>query len=361
MSKLDRVYAELQGRILKGVWKCGDRIPTEVELAADLGFSQGTVSKAMTRLAHDGLVERRKRGGTRVIRSTPAHEARRPQLDAMAFIYPSEQHEGIRRIVQGFQKAAHAVKRRVVLLTTGTDFHKETEIVGRLDEFDVKGAVIYPVLPEPSDQLYFGQMLRDCRFPVVLTDITLPGLGCPAVVIDGFHAAHTMTRHLLAQGLKRIGFLSNGAWVPSTRDRYQGYRRALEESGVVEQPGWVLQETGMHPDFEDPLAEARSLTKRFLEGTDGLEGVVCSDDFLALGCLVTARELGIRVPDQLKVVGATATAISPQGEPPLTTYLVPFEELGRQAFQMLNRLLEGEKLLKMEIQIRGDLVIRQSG
>lgn len=360
-SKANSVYRVVAQRITDEVWGVGDQLPTEAEMAAEFGCSAGTVSKAMARLVHDGLVERRPRAGTRVLRNTVEKEHARIELDACAFIYPSEQHEGIRRIAEGFQQAAHVVERRTVMLTTGTDFRREAEIIGRLSEFDVKGAVVYPVLPEPEDRLYFAQMLMACRFPVILMDIALPGFGRPAVVMDGFHAGHRMTRHLLGQGLKRIGFLSNYAWVPATRDCYLGYCWALEEAGIEERQDWTLLEPSMHLDLEHPVERSHPFTKRFLEKVRGVEGVVCSDDFLAVSCLASARELGIRVPEDLKVVGASDYTISVQSEPTLTTYRTPFEEMGRRAFQMLEQSVRGEKLSKLEVKVRGELVVRQSG
>jgi DNA-binding LacI/PurR family transcriptional regulator len=353
------ISADLRQKIMSGGIKVGDFLPTMNRLSEMYGCSIAMVSKALLILINEGLVEQRKGMGTRVISS--AGKGHPAGLDAVAFVYPSAQHEGIWRIAQGFQQAAHEVERRMVTLTTGTDFRKEGEIIGRLGEFDVKGAVVYPVLPEPKDRLYFAQMLQACLFPVVLVDIALPGFGVPVVVIDGFHAGYTMTRHLLGQGLRKIGFLANGAWSESVQNRYGGYRWALEEAGLEEQPGWALLEPSMEPDFENPVEKNHSLTRRFLENTRGLEGVVCINDFLALSCLAVARELGLRVPEDLRVVGMDDYAASARSEPLLTTYHVPFDEMGRQAFQMLNRLVQGEKLSTIQSQVRGSLVVRQSG
>lgn len=360
-SKLDLVHDVIEKRIIDGEWHIGDQIPTETQFAEEFGCSRGTVSKAISRLTHDGLVQRRTRAGTRVLKNSVGRSRESVQLDACAFIYPSEQHEGIRRVAQGFQDAAREAKRRLVTLTTGTDFRKEAEIIGRLGEFDVKGAVVYPVLPEMKDRLYFAQMLTACRFPVVLVDIALPGFGGPAVVVDGFHAGYTMTRHLLAQGLRRIGLLANYAWVPAAQNRYRGYCWALEEAGIERRPDWAVLDPSMRPNFEHPQDEGRLLTKRFLENARDLEGVVCGDDFLALCCLASAKELGLQVPDQLKVVGIDDYAVSAQSEPALTTYHIPYEQMGREAFQMLNRLLQGERLSAAEAQVRGNIVVRQSG
>jgi DNA-binding LacI/PurR family transcriptional regulator len=361
-SKVDVVHHSIESRILNGDWRVGDQIPTEAELATEFNCSRGTVSKAIAQLTHDGLVQRRTRAGTRVLDSSVNRNKERIQLDACAFIFPSEQHEGICRIGQGFQQAAHEVGRRIITLASGTDFRKEAEIVGRLNEFDVKGAVVYAVMSGSSERLHFERMLQACRFPVVLADIIFPNLRLPDVVIDGFHAGYTMTRHLLSQGLRRIGFLMvDAGGMLSSCSRYLGYRHAMEEAGAEERPEWVLLEPMMQINFGDPVIEELPVVKRFLEGASGLEGLVCSDDFLALGCLSAARELGIRVPEQLKVVGGGDFTIAARSEPPLTTYRVSYEEIGRQSFKMLNSLLLGESLSTTEVQIRGSLVVRKSG
>ncbi len=360
VSKSDFVYDALVERIRDGVWPVDGQIPSEIEIASEFNTSRSTIGKAVARLVHEGMVARKRRAGTRVIRNSPGGNGRSVELDAFAFICPSEQHEGIRRIAQGFQEAAHLAQRRVVLMTTGPDFRKEGEIIGRLDEFDVKAAAVYPVLPELQDRLHFEQMLLRCRFPVVLT-LGLPGVGFPTVIADGFHAGSTMTRHLLGQGLKRIGFLSNYSWVTSTRESYLGYRQAMEDAGISIQQGWVLLDPGLKANFEDPLSEGKLFTKQYLDGAGDLEAVVCSDDFTALVCMTSAREMGIRVPEQFKVAGIADYALSAQSDPPLTTYHVPFEEIGRQSFQMLSHLLEGETTADREIQLRGTLVARKSG
>ncbi|NNM89040.1 MAG: GntR family transcriptional regulator [Phycisphaerae bacterium] len=361
-TKTDRIYQNLLNQIVGGSWHLGDQITPEEKLAVQFGCSRMTVNKAIGRLQHDGLVERRTRAGTRVIKNVIRHEsAVPPQFDAVALIHPGEQHEGIWRIVQGFQQNAQGVQRRTMMLTYGTNFQKEAEMVGRLREFDVKGAVVYPVLPEPANQIYFGQMLLACRFPVVLVDVNLPGFGRPAVVADGFHAGYTMTRHLLAGGAKRIGFLSNYSWTSFMRDRYLGYRRAMEEAGILPPDNWILLESAMHPDFSAPVNKSKLLATRYLNQAADLEGLVCANDFLALGCLEAARDLNIAVPERLRVVGIDDYTAAAEARPALTTYHIPYTQMGRAAFDVLNGLLQGTVVPATELQLRGELVARQSG
>ncbi len=362
-SSADDVFQILETRIRTGRVAVGSYMPTEKELASQFGCGRHVVGQALNRLAHDGMIERRKRVGTRVISSTPTRERAAVELDAIGFVYPSDLHEGVRRILQGFQEVAHEAKQRVVMLSTGMDHKKEAEIVGRLAEFDVKGVVAYPVLPKLEDRLYFGQMLHNCSFPVVLVDTNLPGFGENSVIHDGFHAGWTMTNHLLGRGLKRVGFLANYAWTAVMRETYLGYRQAMEAADITIEPNFVLLDDFIEPSYEEPLSVGDDFVKKFLLKAmeQKLEAVVCGDDFLALLCLKAARELGISVPDQFKVVGISDYAISSQSDIPLTTYRTSFEEIGRQSFHLLNRLLKGEQPSERNLQIRGSIAVRKSG
>jgi DNA-binding LacI/PurR family transcriptional regulator len=321
--------------------------------------SVGMAGKAIAMLIHEGLVEQRQGLGTRVLKNV--REDRSAQLDAFAFIYPSELHEGIWRTARGFQDAAREAGRRVVMLSTGLDFQKETEFIARLSEFDVRGAAVFPIFPSPQAQVDFAQMLVKSKFPMVLAEVNLPGLGCASVMIDGFHAGHTMTRHLIDRGAKQIGYFSNYTWAPSMRDRYQGYRWALQEAGMQEPVGGVFLDSAMHPDFNNPLAEPRRMAEAFLNKACKLDAIVCADDFLAIGFIAAAEKMGIKVPGDMRVTGVDdyATAASSAGIA-LTTYHIPYGGMGRKVFEVLHARLNGGENNTTETHIRGNIVVRES-
>jgi len=360
--KHDRVYKNLKNRILQGIWPLGEQIPTELDLSSEFSCSRSTMGKAIANLVHEGLLERNKGAGTRVVCNSCNDDSNTPpvELDAFAFIYPSERNEGIGRVIKGFQDAAQQKKRRVVMLSSGADFQKEIEFVARLSEFDVRGAVIYPLLATKEDYVSFSQTLLDVKFPVVLAEVSLLGLDRPSVVVDSFHAGYTMTRHLLGRGCKDIGFLANNVRSMSMRDRYMGYRMALEEAGVSIEQNKVLIELGMNPDFDDPLLESVALSRQFLCRYPTVDGVVCGTDFLANGLMQVAAELGIKVPEKLKVVGIDDIASSQSKNISLTTYHIPFETIGKTAFTLLESILSENSNFASEIQVRGSLVVRNS-
>lgn len=363
--KVTAIHAELRQRVLHGTWKLDEKLPTETELAAEFECSLGTVAKAMALLAHEGLVERRPRAGTRVVSNVSAPLAHAAELNSYAFIYPSEQHEAAWRTVKGFQAAANKVGRRVLTLSTGTDYEKEAEYLSRLSEFAVRGAVICPCIPTPQDQVKLSQILVGSRFPIALADLNIPGLGCPAAVIDGFHAGYTVARHLLAQGVKRLGFLANHSWAPSVADRHQGFLWALEEAGLAPAAHHVLLDPTMRPNIEDPLRDPTELGLRYLKqacrgGGDDVQAVVCADDHIAAGLVCAAGLTQRKIPSDFKLVGIGDSCLPLPSSLRLTNYHVPFEEMGRLAFELLDAHLSNPAASPQIVKVRGEIIVRDS-
>lgn len=365
-SKFEFAYTTIEKRILSGVWKVGDRLPSEDELAVEFGCSRGTINKALSRLSHEGLLERKPRYGTRVLNRVQQHQTSSLNLNAFAFICPSEEHEGIWMIAQGFKSAAANLNRRALILSSDGDLRREAETIGRLAEFDVRGAAIYPVISKPEDVLLFSRMILSCPFPVVLIGLNLFGLGKSVVTGDGFHAGLVPTEHLISRGIKKIGFLTNYAWTQSMRDRYTGYRSAMTAAGLEINDSWVMREESMQPNFSDPLAASVDLARKYLTANPDIEGVVCAADYHAQGCLIVAEEMGIKVPEQLKLVGMDGfTRLNYAGyknthQLRLTSYQGTYHEVGKTAAELLDKALSGVETQPTEIQIKGELVIGET-
>lgn len=359
-TKVSLIQAALRKEILDGTWKEGDKLPGDAELAKRFDCSMGTVNRAVSLLAHDGMVVRRPRMGTRVLNGMKGANGK-AGLDAFAFIYPSKQHEGIWRTVKGFQEAAEKNERRVVMLSTGSDYQEEGECIIRLAEFDVKGGVIYPLITNGHEQSSFLKVVTESTFPLVIADMSLPGLKRPSVVVDNFHAGYTMTRRLIENGAKKIGFFTNDSLTLTVRDRLNGYLWALQEAKIPEVAELIFLEPSMHPDFAHPLEEPIQLASQYLKQVGDVDGVVCANDILAVGLIEAAHKAGIIVPKKLKVVGIDGLSLAQNRRPTLTTYRVPFEAIGRCAFETLNALISQKKTVVAEKKIRGNLMIGESG
>lgn len=359
-SKLNQIHVELRRKILAGEWKVGDRLPTGGELAKSFGCGIGTISKAFALLAHEGLVEQRTKAGTRVLMNSVGRRETGRQLDAYAFIYPVAQHEGISRVMHGFQEAAQKAGKRALTLSTDLDFSKEMEYIARLSEFDVCGAAVCPLMQSSRAGLQLLQAVLNSKFPIVLVDVPFPGFECPTVMVDDFHAGYVMAGHLIERGAKTIGFVGNNASSPGVFERYRGYVWALQEAGMdVEKQPRLLEPT-MHADFSDPVREPTELARHYLEANRQVEGVVCANDHLAIGMITAARQMGYRIPNDIKITGIDDSNVCVSGEIAITSYHSPSELIGMKALEVLESCLNGGAFTCKEHRIRGHLIARQS-
>lgn len=357
MPKIQRVREKLLLQLRGNRWKPGARLPSNEALARQFRCSVGTVGRALTILAHDGWIERKTRVGTRVIRtgSMLASET----ANAFAFVHTSTQHEGVWKMAKGFQDAAERAGARVVMLSTGTDYQKELEYLRRLSEFDVRGVMACPRISTPQELVQFGQLMTQLRLPAVLGGMHVPGLGCSAVSIDAFHVGYTMTRYLLDRGCRRIGFFSDRSWA-MTYEKYRGYCWALEEAGLREPTSWDEFRPSVRLDFDNPIQESLEMARDYLTRHRNCEAVVTGGDFRALGLIAAAQEAGLRVPKDLKVTGVDDFALGQNATVPLTTYRVPYEEIGRRGFVRLQQSLsESAPQERLEL-VRGEVISRAS-
>ena len=200
--------------------------------------------------------------------------------------------------------------------------------------------------------------LSESEFPVVLWG-RLTGSDLPFVDVDNVAAAKTAVEHLIALGHRRIGCITNGPpQDTASASRLEGYRIALEARGLEYDPAIVR-----YGDFEE-----RSGTEamRELLGTDPRPSAVfVASDEVALGALKAARAMGLRVPQDIALVGFDDLPISEFVDPALTTMRVPARAIGAQAARMLIELITSgttpaSMLLPTELVIRDSCGARAS-
>jgi DNA-binding LacI/PurR family transcriptional regulator len=147
------------------------------------------------------------------------------------------------------------------------------------------------------------------------------------------------------------------------RDRYSGYRKAMEEAGIEIQPSWVQRNAETRVDIEHPTKESRAIAAQYLKSRPNVDALACGDVFMAIGVLEEAARLGIRVPDDLKVTGIDDFEVAKNCKPSLTTYRTPFREIGEQSFANLEALITGGSKhpeAEDETLIRGSICARGS-
>ena len=193
---------------------------------------------------------------------------------------------------------------------------------------------------------------RDIPF-VVMDPAGDPGTDVPAVGATNWQGGLAATRHLLELGHRRIGVIAGPRRMMCSRARIDGYRAALEEAGVAFDPGLVRD-----GDFHHETGYTAGLD--LLRVSDRPTAVFTGNDLQALGLYEAARELGLRVPEDLSVVGFDDLPLARWVGPPLTTVRQPLTEMAEVAARLVIDLARGNKPTTPRVDLATSLVVRSS-
>lgn len=253
-------------------------------------------------------------------------------------------------ILAGATEALYEQEQRVVLCPTHHEHDREVTLLERLMNGTTDGAIV--LLPEESvDEL---RRLQDHGYPFVVADPREPlDDGIPSVSAAHASGARSATDHLIRLGHRRIGLIKGFAGWTATEERVAGYRTALASAGLPLLPELVVE--GQF-NAESGYEAAGCL----LDLADRPTAIFASNDNTAVGVLRAAHERGLRVPEELSVVGFDDTDIATNVLPRLTTVRQPLAELGRTAVSLLNRMIEGQSTEALRVELATRLVVRES-
>jgi LacI family transcriptional regulator len=201
-----------------------------------------------------------------------------------------------------------------------------------------------------------GQLtaLSRAGLPAVVVDpVNLPPSPVASVGPTNFAGGMSATEHLLALGHRRIAYVGGPADAFSNQARMHGYRAAMETAGVPVPPEHVRMAGYC---YAEGVREATAL----LDLRPTPTAIVAASDEIAVGAVHAARTRGLRVPEDLSVVGFDDTEIAHMTTPQLTTVHQPLREMGVVALQTALRLAAGEQIESRHIELATHLVVRTS-
>jgi DNA-binding LacI/PurR family transcriptional regulator len=189
----------------------------------------------------------------------------------------------------------------------------------------VEGLIVASEQPENCTQVFDG--LNKKRVPFVLVDRYFPGRDFPAVLVDDMSVGRMATEHLVDLGHRRIGHLRGPRLSPASL-RYKGYVRALKSHNLQNRKEWIQR-----GNFD--VASGCAAMRRILAAKNRPSAVFAANDPMAIGALYACREAGLRVPEDISIVGAGNIEGADHPNPFLTTVDWPRQELGRTAAHYL--------------------------
>jgi LacI family transcriptional regulator len=328
--------------------------PTIREIADLAGVSIATVSRVVN--GHTDVSEETRELVSRVVREhgyTTNRSARglsAGRTGLVGVLVPLVYPVYFSAILSGAAEALYEQELRLVLSPTQHEHDREVSLLDRLIHGMTDGALI--VLPEESSEELTKLLDEGYRF-VVIDPRTPLDERVPSVSAAHASGADQAMRHLLELGHRRIAAITGPRGWVATEDRIRGYHAALAAEGILPDPE-------LEPEADFEIGPGREAAGRLLDLPRPPTAIFAFNDNLAIGALQAARERGLRVPEDLSIVGFDDVEPATIVTPTLTTVRQPLAEMGRTAVSLLMRLLERQRFETLHLELGTRLVVRES-
>lgn len=350
-----QIYEHVRSAIIRGEYRPGDRVPTDVQLMRKFKTSRPTVARAMRDLEAAGLVERR-RGARSVVRGPDVRQTRPlgllvPRLDKMGIFGPI-----CGEIACAAQRAGFHLVWADVNGHDGSDCRDRIRAFCRNSiEQKLAGVFFAPAeLMAQTEELNceIAETLDRAGIAVVLLDRDLHAFPHRSrfdlVGVDNCRIGYLQTEHLLGLGCRHIEHVALPMSAPTVDARTEGYRRALRAYGVRGKESWIRRGDPANVEF------VRHITKKMPDG------LVCGNDWTAAKLMQTLQGLGVRVPRDVRIVGVDDDDYAHLLATPLTTVRQPSIEIGRAAVKAMIERIEVPMMPPRDILLGCTLVVRES-
>lgn len=258
------------------------------------------------------------------------------------------------QIINGVESIAYNRGYNVIIAQSRESAGREMMNLQYLTSRSIDGLIV-SVSAETKDFSYFKE-LHQKGMPIVFFDRIVDEIDTHKVIVDNFKGAYDATTHLVRNGCRHIACVSNAAVLSIARDRLAGYKAALADNGIevkAQLTRYCNHGGMMLNEVETAIDELLSMKKR-------PDAIFASADKLTTGCLRILKSRGLKVPDDIALVGFSNTDLTELLDPPLTVIRQPAFEMGEIAMNLLLQLIESKrpvtdfetKILSTELLVR---------
>jgi LacI family transcriptional regulator len=326
---------------------------TIIDVAREAGVSYGTVSRVIndspnvkdeTRERVKEVIDRMGFVGNRNARSLVSGKSH-----VIGLLIPDLGTAYIGEIIRGIDLELESIHYNLMLYTTHRRETKESGYISSLIQSGVDGVIL--ILPRnPANYL---EKLRALNFPYVLVDHQGIDDQGPAVGATNFQGAFDATEYLLQLGHKQIAFITGSMDLGCSQERLNGFKTAMQKHSVPVTPEWVLE-----GDFEqsagyDGASKLMSLSNR-------PTAIFASNDMMAFGVMNAVRDMGLKIPGDISVIGFDDVFQASQTMPGLTTIHQPLEQMGREATRLLVEMMAEREIKPGKVDLPTRLILRDS-
>ena len=327
--------------------------PTMKDVAERASVSVTTVSHVLNKTRHvDPDLVRRVENAVRRLGYQPnalARGLRRKETRMLGMVVPDNSNPYFAELARTIEDTCFERGYSVILCNSDEDAAKESAYVSLLAEKRVDGIVF---VASGNDCSGLEALLQH-RIPVVALDRELKGMRCDSIVVDNRHGGRQATLHLIGGKHRRIGCICGPRNLTSAEERLQGYKDALSEARLPLDPA-LIQWGNFH--IEGGYAAVQVL----LDLSKPITAVFASNDLMAVGALRGIAARGLRVPDDVAVVGFDDIRFAKYTQPPLTTVMQPIRQIGKLATELVMARVNGERREPQRHRLKTILVVRES-
>ncbi|CAI8352261.1 MAG: HTH-type transcriptional repressor CytR [Bacteroidota bacterium] len=317
---------------------------TLMQIAEKLNISVSTVSKALKDYPD---VSDKTKGLVKELAKTLNYQPnafavnlRTKESKTIGLIIPAIVHHFFSNVIKGILAQAEKKGYLVIILQSNESYELEKKQINLLLRQRVDGILI-SIANTTRNFTHLSDVITQGK-PLVMFDKIAKILECSKVVIDDRKAAKDATQHLIDTGCKRIAHFRGPLLSQNSIDRFLGYKEALEENNFIYDSSLVyICECG-----DSSFEEGKFNAKKLLQDHKDVDGVFINTDLVAIGALTAFAEMGIKVPDDISIVGFSNWFMSSVISPSLTTINQPGFEMGKAAFKQLHKELKQRKKSK---------------
>lgn len=333
-----------------------------IDVAKMAGVSKSTVSRVLngeasvkesTRVAVQEAIEK--------LDYSPSYFAqgiRTRKTHTIAMLVPEYSNFFYSEMFQGAEDVALMNGYMVLVCSTLRRADSELAYIRELLRRNVDG-IIFNTYAVNDETMEFLKRISD-DLPIVLMNRLLSDDDrFSYVYTDGFAATRSAVSYLAERGHRSIGYIRNVRNISITEDRFEGYLAGMKDCGLPVDPAFLYQmeePVDPNPDYIDL---GRRIGARIAASSKRPDALLSVIDMLAIGCIKECRRQGMRIPEDMSVVGFDNVSLSQLVEPELTTIAQPTRKLGQKAAQIIIDRING-KTTEANVAFAGELIVRES-
>ncbi len=330
------------------------------QIAEELGISITTVSKALKEYPDVSKKTRKLvRETASMLNYKPnsfAVNLRTKESKTIGLIIPEIVHHFFSSVIKGIISQAEKKGYLVITLQSNESYELEKKQIDLLLSKRVDGILI-SLANGTGDFKHITEVIEQ-ETPIVMFDKIAKTVKCSKVIIDDRKAAYKATQHLINIGCKRIAHFRGPLLPQNSIDRFLGYKQALIDNNLSYDASLVYLLNDM--SFE----EGKFYANQLLKDHKDVDGIFINTDLVAIGAISEFNKKGIKVPEQINVIGFSNWFMASVISPSLTTVNQPGFQMGKKAFKILYKEIKDRKKRKNisynEVILETDLIFRDS-